>query len=240
MENQSIRQNIEKLLIVQKLDAQIARFRHELEDIPNKQKSIEAAAESQRGALETAKSDLMAAKAAVNKLDVEIESERQHIMKLRGQQIQIKSNTEYKALNQEIAHTEEKIRAVEDREIELMEKVEHAEAKVAEIESVIDGDRARGRQEIAQLDQRRATLDAEMKQLQSEREAATNGIASDWLSRYNFVLEKKQDIALAGMDESGNCNACHMKLSPQVINDVKKEAAMISCSFCGRLLHWAE
>ncbi len=240
MKNQSTRQIIEKLLVVQKLDMKIARCNLELEDIPHAQKAIETAAESRSGALETAKEGLKTAKAAVRKLEVEIDTERQHIKKLKEQQFQIKSNTEYKALNQEIASAEEKIGGVEDREIELMEQVERAETKVAAAEGAIKGDQGRAKLEIAALDQRRAGLDAELKQLQGERDAATNGIDASWLARYNLVMKKKSDLALAGMDESGTCGACHMKLTPQLVNDVKKEAAMISCSFCGRLLYWTE
>jgi hypothetical protein len=57
---------------------------------------------------------------------------RSQIQKYRDQQLQIKSNDSYKALEKEIAATQSGIRKLEDQELEAMEAVEAAKAQLAE------------------------------------------------------------------------------------------------------------
>jgi predicted nucleic acid-binding Zn-ribbon protein len=51
------------------------------------------------------------------------------------------------------------------------------------------------------------------------------------------VFKHTGDFGLVPVD-SGSCGGCHMKLPPQLVQDAKRGTAMISCSYCGRILYW--
>lgn len=238
MNKERIQKTIESLLIVQERDRRIARCEKELEDIPLMQRDLNSKASSRSDSLEKTREALKASRASVRKLEVEIESERQRILKLRDQQIQIKSNDEYKALNREIACLEEKIGGMEDKEIELMEQADRIESEVKELERAVADDESRFKSEMHELEQRRSTLESDLAQLKNEREVLARSIDKTWLERYNLVMKNKKDIALAAMDAGGTCEGCHMNLPPQVAHDVRSESCMVSCSFCGRMLYW--
>ena len=239
MEKDEIRKTIEKLLVVQEKDRRIARCAKELNDMPAMRKELESAVSGRSDDLEKAKADLKALRAAMHTREMEIECERQNIRKLRDQQVQVKTNNEYKALNTQIAHVEKKIIEMEDSEIKLMEQADQLESKAGEIQGALAGEQARFKLEMTQLEQRRATLDSDLAQLKSERATLASDIDGEWLKRYNILMENKKDAVLVAMDKGGTCGGCHMHLSPQVLHNVRGESSMVSCSYCGRMLYWA-
>ena len=237
MDRQIVRDIIDKLLIIQERDCRIARCRRELNDIPNLKQNIAVKLDQHKMALKNAKTTIKTRLVAVKQREVEIETLRQQIAKLREQQFQIKSNEEFKVLNREIAVLQEKIRSLEDREIELMETVEQArleddglKAELAKAEGAVNG-------EFQRFDERLKNLEAEVQQLLLDRQDLVVGIPEDWLSRYNRVMENRKDVALVSV-EKNTCGGCHMKLPPHVLQDIKRADAIITCSFCGRLLYW--
>ncbi|MDD5677180.1 MAG: C4-type zinc ribbon domain-containing protein [Kiritimatiellae bacterium] len=237
MDKETVRVIIDKLLIIQERDCHIARCQRELSDIPNLKQNIETKLNQHKAALEKSKVTIKTRLAAVKEMEIEIETFRQQIAKLREQQFQIKSNEEFKVLNREIAALQEKIRGLEDTEIELMETVEQAQREENGLK--LESAKAEGtvQSEIKQLDDRRKSLESELQQLQTNRQGLVVGIAENWLARYNLVMENRKDVALVGLDGNA-CGGCHMKLPPHVLQDIKRANAIITCSFCGRLLYW--
>ena len=236
MNENNIRTAIEKLLVVQERDVRLSRCKREIAQIPLRRKEVEGEIAQAQEAAALAKSDVKTRQAEMKKIELEIETLRQKIGKLREQQFQIKSNDEFKVLNREIAGLNEEIRKAEDSEIAVMEQIEesqHGEEKsqkdVAAMQSVIQG-------RLAELDQRKKNLETEVAALAAEREKDTAGISADILAAYNRIFENKGDKAVVGVENS-TCAGCHMHLPAHLINEIKKQTAPVTCSFCGRILY---
>lgn len=236
MSQNNLKPTIEKLLIVQERDRRIMRCEREIAQIPEKRKEIENEINQTRQATQTAKDDFKARQAEIKKIELETESMRQKIAKLREQQFQIKSNEEFRALNHEIAALAEEINKTEDREIGFMEQAEtarrrevNAQQDVAEKEKTIQA-------RLLGLAERQASLEKEVQQLQAERQLITKDIAEEYLRAYNKIMENKKDQALVAVENSA-CAGCHMHLPAHVVCDLKKETGLVACSFCGRILY---
>ena len=237
MDKQTVTDVIDKLLVIQARDCRIARCQRELNDIPNLKQNLTTNLDQHKTALENAKTTIKTRLVAVKQREVEIETLRQQIAKFREQQFQIKSNEEFKVLNREIAVLQENIRGLEDREIELMETVEQARQEENGLKAELAKAEGSVHAEFQQLDERQKNLEAEIQQLQLDRQGLVGCIPEDWLSRYNRVMENRKDVALVST-EKNSCGRCHMKLPPHVLQDIKRADAIITCSFCGRLLYW--
>ncbi|MBI2441732.1 MAG: hypothetical protein HYV35_10220 [Lentisphaerae bacterium] len=238
MDKQTVRGIIDQLLIVQERDCRIARCRQELDDIPSRKQSAESKLADDRAALEKAQATLKARLAAIKNAEVEIETIRQQVAKLREQQFQIKSNEEFKVLNKEIAGLQEKIKLREDNELELMESAEQAQREANNLKTQLGGAETTVRGECRQLDERHKNLEAEMQQLLQERQGLATVVPADWLTHYTRVMENRRDIALVSL-EGNACGACHMTLPPHILQEAKWAAEIITCSFCGRLLYFS-
>lgn len=237
MEKKLVHESIDKLLIIQERDNRINRGQNELNDIPVRKKEIEQRNVQCRAELEKAKEALKTRQAAIRQVEVEIEAHKQQINRFREQQLQIKTNEEYRVLNHEIAHVQEQIRGLEDREIGLMEDVERAQADLAQAKDRLARDESEINAAVSRLEERYRNLNVEIQQLQQDRAGLAAGVAPAWLARYNRLMENKKDMALVPVD-NGGCGGCHMKLPSYVIHEVRRSESIISCNFCGRVLYW--
>lgn len=228
---------LEKLLVLQDRDRKLRQLLQETRDIPARKQLIESRLKANRDALHLAQENLKKNLASIKSVELEIESVKDTIKKYRGQQGQIKSNDQYRALEREIREQMGRVRELEEREIVLMEESETLKKVVAEREAALQQDDSAVQGDLKVLDERLANLQGEIEQARKNREGLTDGIDDAWLSRYSRIFNNKGDYALVPV-ENGTCGGCHMKVPPQLVQDAKRGDAMVSCSYCGRLLYW--
>ena len=229
---------IEQLLVLQACDQEIRRLRKEMDDIPLRKQQIESRLGAHKDGLAQASHALLEAKARIKHLEGEIESARQQIQKFREQQLQIKSNDGYKALEKEIATTQMAIRGLEDQELAAMETVETAKGAVANRQSSLASEQVRVDEELKTFAERNAGLGEELKRKEEERRQLAAEIDPTWLARYERLFAKQRDAAIA-LVEHGTCGSCHMKLSPSQVVEARKPDTLTLCDFCGRMLYFA-
>ena len=227
---------IEQLLILQGCDQEIRRLRKEMEDIPLRKQQIESRLSAHKEGLAQAEHGLLEAKARIKFLEGEIEAARLHVKKYRDQQLQIKSNESYKALEKEIAVAQAGIRTLEDQTLAAMEAMEEAQDAAAVRRESLAKDQVRVDEEIKAFLERSAGLDGELKLKEEERKARAAEIDPTWLARYERLFAKQRDAAIA-LVEHGTCGSCHMKLSPSQVVESRKSDTLTLCDFCGRMLY---
>lgn len=226
---------IEKLLVAQEHDCRIREMEKEMRDIPARKKEEESLLKEHREALTVAQENVKAKQVEIKKIEIESNASREKITKLRQQQLQIKTNKEFKALETEINNIKNEISSFEDQELVLMEEMEKLKAEtdakrrsLAEEEAVVQSD-------LRTLDERLGVIKSELRERKAARESAVKEIQPEWLKRYERIFEHKDKavVPLGG----GVCGGCHMKLPAYVSHDTKKNSAMVICGFCGRILY---
>lgn len=228
---------LEKLLVLQDRDRKLRQLLQETRDIPARKHLIESRLKANKDAHQQAQEELKKNLAQIKAVELEIETVKDTIKKYRTQQGQIKSNDQYRALEREIREQMGRVRELEEREIVLMEQSESLKKIVSEREAELkkEEDAVEGDTKI--LDERLANIQSEVAEARKNREEMTQGIDESWLSRYTRIFNNKGDFALVPV-ENGTCGGCHMKVPPQLVQDAKRGDAMVSCSYCGRLLYW--
>ena len=229
---------IEQLLVLQECDQEIRRLRKEMEDIPLRKQQIESRLGAHKDGLAQAEHALLEARARIKHLEGEIESARQQIQKYREQQLQIKSNDGYKALEKEVAAKQQEIRGLEDQELAAMEAVEEAQATAAARREALAKEQLRVNEELQSFLGRSAGIEGDLKNKEEERRRLAADVDADWLARYERIFAKQRDAAIA-LVEHGTCGGCHMKLSPSQVVAARRSDTLTLCDFCGRLLYLA-
>jgi predicted nucleic acid-binding Zn-ribbon protein len=227
---------IEQLLVLQACDQEIRRLRREMQDIPRRQEQIEMRLTVQKENVERAEALLREKQAHIRNLAQESEAAREHIRKLRGQQLEIKTNEAYKALEREIATTMGKIRELEDQELETMEEAEAAKEELAGRRDALARESEGVDEELKVFAARSEGLGDELKAKEEERRTRAEGIDPAWLSRYERLFAKQGDMAIA-LVERDTCGGCHMKLTPSQIVSARRSDTLTLCDFCGRMLY---
>ena len=226
---------IQKLLTLQEHDLRIREMKGELEDIPARKARESERLEVHRESVKQAGQRVEEKQAEVKAVELEIASRREKITKLRQQQYELKTNKEFKAMEEEILLVEKEIRDLEDKELLLMEETEKIKMDVVEKKKAVEKEEALISDEVKALDERVKAVEQELARVEEERKGAASGIDSVWMDRYQNIIDRK-DIAVVELTD-GICGGCHMKLPPSVGHDTKKQSEPVSCPYCLRLLY---
>ena len=227
---------IDILLKVQDCDLRMLKLRREIQDIPARESQISAGSGKQKQNLDAAKESLKQIQARASELELEIQSHKQRILKFREQQLQLKTNKEFKAMEEEVKGVEQKISEVEDRELQLFEETDRARTVVQAAEEDLKRVEAEFQVELDAMKVRQKEIEAEVSRIAAERAAIAAEADSQWLTQYQRMFENKNDAVLVSV-EGGSCGGCHMKLPPHIYHRARVHDTMIFCSFCGRLLY---
>jgi predicted nucleic acid-binding Zn-ribbon protein len=227
---------IEKLLAVQERDVQIVRIEKELEDIPARQEAEKTRLAEHQANVASAEEEMQKRQAEVKQLELDVIARKEKIAKLRTQQLELKTNREFKAVDQEIATLQEQIGAIEEQELSLMERVEEARSFVTERGKELKEEEELVHEDIEALDERASGLREQLSDLMAARDAAAKEVDARYIGRYEQLFGRKRSEVVVSC-EGGTCGGCHMKLPPYKMHDARKQQDLVTCDFCGRLLY---
>jgi predicted nucleic acid-binding Zn-ribbon protein len=149
----------------------------------------------------------------------------------------VKTNIEYQAMQKEIGFAQSEVRALEDRILERMleadelsAEVKRAEATLATEQKDVDGERQA-------LTNAMAGLRASMNDLVSRREQIVGQLDSRVLAIFDLVSKRRHGVAVAEARD-GICTICHVRLRPQVFNNVRRNNDIVQCDSCQRILYF--
>ncbi|MCU0244044.1 MAG: C4-type zinc ribbon domain-containing protein [Acidobacteria bacterium] len=115
-----------------------------------------------------------------------------------------------------------------------------------DVEEEIKAALHRQSQEEDVLKKEKVVLDGKLKEtearhaaLSKEREALLPRIPREQLGLYEAIAQKKGGAALSPV--TGDfCAMCHMRVRPQMLNEIRDKTAVFLCEACGRILYWTE
>jgi predicted nucleic acid-binding Zn-ribbon protein len=226
---------IEVLASIQELDTRILRLERQIRDIPARQDQITAKNDHLREVISVTKDKLTHDQSAAKQLELDVESQKEKIAKLREQQLLLKTNKEFRAMEDEIKGHEAKISAIEDDSIASFDQIDKTNGEMADASKALENAEEGSRQEILEMDRRRGEIQTELETLTGERGTLAAEADPAWLKHYERILSSKGD-ALVRV-EHGTCSGCHMTIAPHLIHDARRGDSLTCCSFCGRLLY---
>ena len=147
----------------------------------------------------------------------------------------VKTNQEYTALLHEIQTAKTEKDGLEERILELMESADLLQTAVKD-PSLLDT-RASGEAERATLAQDRVAQEAELAKLTAEKAREAVGVDKAVLAKYEQLLKQRKMVAVAEM-KGDLCLACHVRLRPAVTQNVRRNADIVACDSCQRILYF--
>ncbi|MEX2581134.1 MAG: C4-type zinc ribbon domain-containing protein [Verrucomicrobiales bacterium] len=228
---------VEKLLRVQHHDQKIKALEKELAGIPLEEEDIKQRLEENAKAVEEAKSTFQHTEVAIKNLELDVETRRDSIAKLKVQQFETRKNEEFRRMGSEIERYEKEISELEDREMELMETAEEQKKVLNEARRKVTEDEESVAEELEDLASLKANLEAEREAEIAERGKHEADVEETLLDTYRRLFKAKHGLAVVGLvDEI--CQGCHMKVVKSTVVKVKGDKRVATCENCGRILYW--
>lgn len=229
--------DLKHLIHLQELDTAIDRCRRRIAEIPGAQQALEARAAERAAAVQAVK-DRMAATAATRRdIEKEVAAVQTRLSKYKDQLMAVKTNKEYQAMQHEIATAEGLVRSHEDKLLDLMEVSEREAADIKAAEAALKADQASIAREQTALGEEKTAQETSLTRLAAEREQLTSQVSRDALTIFERVAHGRRGIAVAEARD-GLCVECHVRLRPQVFNEVRRNEKLIQCDSCTRILYY--
>ncbi|MCX6572776.1 MAG: C4-type zinc ribbon domain-containing protein, partial [Candidatus Aminicenantes bacterium] len=150
---------------------------------------------------------------------------------------EVKTNKEYTALLHEIEETQHKIDTLEEAIIAEMLAADDVEEEIKAATHRQGQDEESLKKEKLVLDEKMKETEAKFAALSKEREALLPRIPREQLSLYESLSLKKGGAALSPVTGEF-CAMCHMRVRPQMLNEIRDKTKVILCEACGRILYW--
>lgn len=224
------------IIELQRLDADIHNASLVLEGIPRLVQDVDKRIEATIQLVADAKDKLARNQKKRRDLENEVKDLKVQIGKYKRQLNEVKTNKEYTALLREIEETQNKVDALEEAIIAEMlsaddveEEIKAALHRQAQDEDVL-------KKEKIVLDEKLKETEARFAALNKEREAILPRIPRDPMRLYEAIFQKKGGTALSPV--TGDfCAMCHMRVRPQMLNEIRDKTAVLLCENCGRILY---
>ncbi|MBI3028423.1 MAG: hypothetical protein HYY64_02805 [Candidatus Rokubacteria bacterium] len=229
---------LQTLIDLQALDTKIAVLEAEQGRLPGQIEAVQAAIAQGRAAVQTLKGKLDTAKKDTRSKEKDLDVCQVKRQKSEARLYEVKTNKEYSAVLIEIEEIKQEKAKIEEEILSLMETQEQLAVEIRDAEAALKTREALGQQEETQIRQRLAAVDAELTGLRGERESVARDVPRDLLADYAKLLRGRGGLAVAPVGPDGICGGCRMTLTPQRLQEVKHQSALLNCESCGRFLYW--
>lgn len=229
---------IEKLLVIQDRDSRIHKLAVEKNRLPLEIQNLDQRIAAARAKVEAAREKAKTCEKELKQLDSDASAKEETVKKFKTQLLTIKKNEEFHALQHEIQAVETDIRSLEDRELDLMEKLEAHKKEVQSEDAACKGTVSQLESQIADLQKRGKLIDDQLGEVEQERARLAGDVDAASLSLYERIMKSKKDAAIVGIHH-GICQGCHVKITTQIVHHVKSNTGIVNCTNCGRILFWS-
>jgi predicted nucleic acid-binding Zn-ribbon protein len=149
----------------------------------------------------------------------------------------VKTNVEYQAVQKEIEFAQTEVKSLEDRVLERMLEADDHAATLKQSEAAL-----RAEEQAVEADRRAlaatlADLTAQVARLSHDRAVLVASLGPQALATFELVSSRRNGVAVAEAKD-GICTICHVRLRPQVFNNVRRNDQIIQCDSCMRILYF--
>ena len=234
-----MKEEMSHLICLQDCDNKIGHIMSKKNKGPLKIKKLE----DELGVIEKEQQEELDRFEALQKSGRDIDRETQDLdVKIEKSNIRlssIKSNKEYKAVLKEIDDLKKAKFQREEKSLQIMEEIEVLRKKCQDNEKEVAEGRKKLEKERNEVLIELKALDEELQLLEKKRDVLSQTVEQDLLKKYLLLKERKQGQAISPVSQAV-CQVCHMRIPPQMYNELIRGDSLLRCTNCGRIIYWAD
>jgi uncharacterized protein len=232
-----VHSDLQHLITLQDLDTAAERLRRQVADVPALIAALDERVAALTAAVAAVKERIAASQTARREIEKDLAAVQGRLSKYKDQLMEVKTNKEYHAMQTEIGTAEQQVRLQEDRLLERMEEAENLAAELKGAETALKAGQADISTDRQRLEATRTAAEAELTKTTAERAAVAAGLSTPALALFEHVSKHRKGLAMSEARD-GFCVQCHVRLRPQVYNDVRRNERLIQCESCSRILFY--
>ena len=232
-----MRDQFRLLLALQQMDDRLRTLALEKQHLPQRLQVYEAACTAARQQLVQQQAAIEQSERQQRAYERELASHQEVVRKTQSKVYDVKTNKEYRAILAEIDAGKQRLEALEDQLLTLMEATDQQRQAYRVQEQQEQAALQALTVQTRHIDQEQETLRRAMVAAQEQRQQTVASIDAKLYEQYQKVAAQHGGRVIAQLQE-GVCSGCHLKLPPQLISEIRLQTQLFTCPHCRLILLW--
>ncbi|MGE3886009.1 MAG: zinc ribbon domain-containing protein [Vicinamibacterales bacterium] len=229
--------DLERLIHLQDIETRAGAAQRIVAAAPERIAALDAKLATARAGLDAAKAAVADNQAARRTVDKDLLASQQRLEKYKEQSMAVKTNTEFHAMQHQMAAVKAEIDQFESRTLEIMMRADELAAALKAAEARLKADEAAVAAERRAIEAERAESEAALTALAAERAALVRQISPQLVSTFEKVARARNGQAMARAEKE-RCVVCQVRLRPMIFQTVIRNDAIVQCDSCQRILYF--
>ena len=230
---------LQSILAIQELDIKMIRLMRVKQEHQKELAKIQALKTDIRRKVEEKELEMEKLKEQIKGGEKRIQEISDQINKLENQQAAVKKMDEFNALTQEMTAANKERRTLEHQLSDLMDKQASGEDLLVSLKESLSSTENSSSAIEEEIRENIRRINEEGRSLLSQRTQLKEATDPELFSIYERLLNNKKDRVVVPI-ENRVCSGCHIALTPQHENLVRKQEHWVFCEHCSRILYWQE
>ena len=183
--------------------------------------------------------EIVELKKSIRLVEGDINEIQAKFKKLESQQSSIKKVEEFNALSHEMSQVDRERVAKEQRLSDLQEKLAAEEEVLYTINQTAESTAENGKVLESEMTENIKQINNEGRVLKEQRDGIVTQAEPEVFAIYERLLKNKKDRVVVPI-ENRCCSGCHIMLTAQDENLVRKGERIVFCEHCARIHYWPE
>lgn len=234
-----LREALKVILDIQELDIQMIRLMRLKRERQGELERIRSLRDDLHHQVVLKESEVIDLKKQIRLSEVDVQELTAKAQKLENQQNAVKKVEEFNALTHEIAALEREKAAKEQRLSDLYDRQAAEEDLLKNLKSTYETTKTGGAQLEKEILSSVEAINEEGSQIKVKRDALQVHADPEIMRIYEKLLKNKRDRVVVPI-ENRCCSGCHILVTAQHENLVRKGEKLVFCEHCSRIHFWQE
>jgi hypothetical protein len=226
---------VELLVNLQVVDQQLRERTEAIEAHRRGLAEIDGEVEAQKKLLAGVRAERADLEARRRELQGTLDDEETKMKDRRMRLNRIRNEKEASAVRREIEVGKEGNQKIEEDLMVVYEALDTITPRETELQKDYDAIEARRAEQRAKVESDVATLSAGLDEARKRREDLAAHIDADLRRQYEAIFIRRRGLAVVEV-RGGTCQGCHMRVAPQLFNEIQRNTRVIVCQNCHRIL----
>lgn len=236
---ENLRKILESILEIQELDMQMLQLLRLKKERDAELHKIRFSQDTLRKQVVVKEQEIIELKKNIRLAEGELAEIAAKFKKLESQQHAIKKVEEFNALNHEMAQAERERVSKEQRLSELYDKLANEESVLTTFSQALETTVANNTAIEAEIIEAVKNINVEGRTIKKQRDDLVHKADPEIFGIYERLLKNKRDRVIVPI-ENRSCSGCHIMVTAQDENMVRKGERIVFCEHCSRIHFWPE
>jgi predicted nucleic acid-binding Zn-ribbon protein len=228
---------IQKLLVLQECDVNCDRLEQQLKNTPLEIIRFENKIKEEIASIELLKENLTELEIKRNDVDTRLGAVEEQIGKYKTQQLEVKKNDEYRALDHEISTLNVRKGELEDEELTVLIDIDEQKEKAIAEESGYNNNIKELEGHITRLRDQENEVETQLVEAKRASDNASAELDSKVLSAFKMIKTSISRSPYVVPLEGSKCTGCFIRVSKDVENAAHNTGELVRCSNCNRIVY---